>query len=67
MAEMLMEEFEINSVKDIENALKELLGETIEKMLKEEITEHLDYEYNELPTGTNRRNGHSKKQLKSSY
>lgn len=67
MAEMLMEEFEINSVKDIENALKELLGETIEKMLKEEITEHLDYEYNEVPTGTNRRNGHSKKQLKSSY
>ena len=67
MAEMLMEEFEINSVKDIENALKELLGETIEKMLKEEITEHLDYEYNELPTGTNRRNGHNKKQLKSSY
>ena len=67
MAEMLMEEFEINSVKDIENALKELLGETIEKMLKEEITEHLDYEYNEVPTGTNRRNGHNKKQLKSSY
>ena len=67
MAEMLIGEFEINSVKDIENALKELLGETIEKMLKEEITEHLDYEYNEVPTGTNRRNGHNKKQLKSSY
>lgn len=67
MADMLMEEFEINSVKDIEEALKELLGGTIEKMLKEEITEHLDYEYNQTPTGTNTRNGHSKKQLKSSY
>lgn len=42
MSEILLEEFEINSEKDIENPLKELLG-------------------------TNTRNGHSKKQLKSSY
>lgn len=67
MAELLLNEFEINSVKDIETALKELLGGTIEKLLKEELTEHLDYEYNEKPIGKNTRNGSSKKQIKSSY
>ena len=51
------------TVQDLQEALKDLLGDTMEQMLKAELDEHLDYEYGEKPLSLNTRNGSSKKQL----
>ena len=40
---MLFEEYNIERAEDIENALKFLLGGTIEEMLESEMDEHLGY------------------------
>ena len=41
---MLLEEYDIKSAKDIEDALKDLLGGTIQEMLESEMDEHLGYQ-----------------------
>ncbi len=63
----LLENYEINSTQDIEEALKDLLSGTIEGLLKAELDEHLEYEYGETPLSLNTRNGSSQKKVKSSY
>ena len=40
---MLLEEYDIRSAKDIEDALKDLMGGTIQEMLESEMDEHLGY------------------------
>ena len=40
---MLLEEYDIKSAKDIEDALKDLFGGTIQEMLESEMDEHLGY------------------------
>ncbi|MCI7804656.1 MAG: IS256 family transposase, partial [Oscillospiraceae bacterium] len=37
----LLEEYDIKTAKDIEDALKDLLGGTIQEMLESEMDEHL--------------------------
>ncbi len=64
---MLIEEYQPQSAQDIQEALKDLLGDTMEELLKAELDEHLDYEYGEKPLSLNTRNGSSKKTVKSSY
>ena len=64
---MLIEEYQPETVQDLQEALKDLLGDTMEQMLKAELDEHLDYEYGENPLSLNTRNGSSKKTVKSSY
>ena len=66
ISKMLIEEYQPKSVQDIQDAIKDLLGETVESMLKAELDEHLDYEYGETPLSLNTRNGTSKKTVKSS-
>ncbi|QEJ98722.1 IS256 family transposase [Treponema phagedenis] len=66
IAKMLIEEYQPNSVQDIQDAIKDLLGDTLEQMLKAELDEHLEYEYGATPLGLNTRNGSSKKTVKSS-
>lgn len=66
IAKMLIEEYQLNSVQDIQDAIKDLLGDTLEQMLKAELDEHLDYGYGDTPLGLNTRNGFSKKTVKSS-
>lgn len=66
IAKMLIEEYQPNSVQDIQDAIKDLLGDTLEQMLKAELDDHLDYEYGDTPLGVNTRNGSSKKTVKSS-
>lgn len=64
----LIEEYNIKTAKDLQEALKDLLGDTIQNMLEAELDEHLGYEKYE-PTGeekSNYRNGHTSKTLKSS-
>ena len=60
-AKMLIEEYQPQSAQDIQEALKDLLGDTMEELLKAELDEHLDYEYGEKPISLNTRNGTSKK------
>ena len=63
IAKMLIEEYQPQSAQDIQEALKDLLGDTMEELLKIELDEHLDYEYGEKPLSLNTRNGTSKKEL----
>ena len=61
IAKMLIEEYQPKSSQDIQEALKDLLSDTMEELLKAELDEHLDYEYGEKPLSLNTRNGTSKK------
>lgn len=67
IAKMLIEQYQPQSAQDIQEALKDLLGDTMEELLKAELDEHLDYEYGEKPLSLNTRNGSSKKTVRSSY
>lgn len=67
ISKMLIEEYQPETVQDLQEALKDLLGDTMEQMLKAELDEHLDYDYGEKPLSLNTRNGSSKKTVKSSY
>ena len=61
----LMEENEIKNLSDIHEALKDLLGNTIEGMLEAELDEELGYEKYEQTAEpkTNSRNGYKSKRL----
>ena len=63
----LIEEYGIKTTNDIQNALKDLLGGTIQEMLEAELDEHMGYEKSEATAEvkTNYRNGHKPKTLKS--
>ena len=63
----LMEEYDIKTAADIQEALKDLLGSTLEGMLEAEMNEHLGYEkYGRDAQDTNRRNGVKTKKVRSS-
>lgn len=64
---MLIEEYQPETVQDLQEALKDILRETMEQMLKAELDEHSDYEYGETSLSLNTRNGSSKKTVRSSY
>ena len=63
----LIELYDIKSAEDIQDALKDLLGETIEDMLTSELSEHLGYNEYERSTNTNSRNGKKTKMIRSKY
>jgi transposase-like protein len=63
----LIEEYNIKSAEDIQDALKDLLGGTIEAMLEAEMDEHLGYEPYERTDCTNSRNGKKNKTIRSKY
>lgn len=67
ISKMLIEEYQPGTVQELQEALKDLLGDTIKHLLKAELDENLDYEYGEKPLSLNTRNGSSKKTVKSSY
>ena len=51
-----LEEYDIPSVEDIQDALKDLLGGTIKEMMEAEMDEHLGYEKSERSDNDNYRN-----------
>jgi len=63
----LIEMYNIKTTADLQNALKDLMGGTIQEMLEAELDEELGYEkHGERPSGTtNYRNGRKPKTLKS--
>ena len=68
MMRQIIEMYDVKSMADIQNALKELLGGTIQEMLETELEESLGFEKHgqtERPK-KNYRNGHKPKTLKSS-
>lgn len=64
---MLFEEYNIETAEDIEDALKDLLGGTIEEMLESEMDEHLGYKEYERSENTDSRNGKKTKKVRSKY
>ena len=52
----LLEEYDIPSVEDIQDALKDLLGGTIKEMMEAEMDEHLGYEKSDRSDNDNYRN-----------
>ena len=54
---MLLEEYDIKSAKDIDDALKDLLGGTIQEMLESEMDEHLGYQEYESSDNPDSRTG----------
>lgn len=63
----LLEEYDIESVEDIQEALKDLLGGTIKSMMESEMDNHLGYEKSERSLNSNYRNGTKSKHVRSSY
>ena len=53
----LFQEYDIQSVDDIQEALKDLLSGTIRDMLETELDNHLGYDRYEISSEPNYRNG----------
>ena len=63
----LLEEYNIQTAEDIQDALKDLLGGTIKEMMEAEMDDHLGYEKSERSDTDNYRNGYKRKRVNSSY
>ena len=63
----LLQEYDIETAEDIQEALKDLLGGTIKEMMEAELDDHLGYEKYERSDSTNSRNGTKSKRVRSSY
>ena len=63
----LLQEYDIQSADDIQEALKELLSGTIQDMLETEMDSHLGYDRYERSGEPNYRNGTKSKTVRSKY
>lgn len=63
----LLEEYDIQTAEDIQDALKDLLGGTIKEMMEAEMDNHLRYEKSQRSDSDDYRNGYKEKQVNSSY
>ncbi|MCQ2555453.1 MAG: IS256 family transposase [Clostridia bacterium] len=63
----LIDEYDIQTAEDIQEALKDLLGGTIKTMMESEMDEHLGYDRYERSDSSNYRNGTKSKKVRSSY
>ena len=63
----LLEEYDIETAEDIQDALKDLLGGTLKEMMEAEMDEHLGYEKSERSDNDDYRNGYKRKQVNSRY
>ena len=63
----LLQEYDIETAEDIQNALKDLLSNTIQEMLEAEMDDHLGYKKYERSTEPNYRNGTKSKRVRSKY
>lgn len=61
---MLLEEYDIKTAEDIQDALKDLMGGTIQEMLEAEMDEHLGYSHYERSENTDSRNGKKTKKVR---
>ena len=63
----LLQEYNIESAADIQEALKDLLGGTIKEMMEAEMDDHLDYEKSECSDSDDYRNSYEPKRVTTSY
>lgn len=63
----LIEEYDIRSAEDIQNALRDLLGRTIQGMMEGEMETQKKEKQEEDPAYTDSRNGYKTKTLRSNY
>uniref|UniRef100_UPI0006A7AB4B IS256 family transposase n=1 Tax=Ornithinibacillus contaminans TaxID=694055 RepID=UPI0006A7AB4B len=68
LANRIIEQYQPESVQDMQNALKDIFGPMFESMLKGEMNHHLGYDSNDKgeKSTDNRRNGYGKKILNTS-
>ena len=59
----LLEEYDIETAEDIQDALKDLLGGTIKEMMEAEMDDHFGYEKSERSDNDDYRNGYKHKQV----
>ena len=65
--DQLLDEYDIQSAEDIQEALKDLLGGTIKEMMEAEMDDHLGYEKSQRSDSDDYRNGYKTKRVNSSY
>ena len=65
--QQLLQEYEIETAEDIQDALKDLLGGTIKEMMEAEMNDHLGYEKSQRSDSEDYRNGYKTKQVNSHY
>ena len=65
--QQLLEEYDIQTAEDIQEALKDLLGGTIKEMMEAEMDDHLGYEKSARSDNDDYRNGYKTKRVNSSY
>ena len=63
----LLQEYDIKTAKDIEDALKDLMSGTIQEMLEAEMDEHLGYSSYERSDNTDYRNGKKTKKIRGNF
>ena len=63
----LLQEYDIQSADDIQEALKDLLSGTLQDMLETEMDNHLGYDRYERSSEPNYRNGTKSKTVRSKY
>lgn len=63
----LLQEYDIETAEDIQDALKDLLGSTIKEMMEAEMDDHLGYGRSERSDSDDYRNGYKTKRVNSSY
>ena len=65
--QQLLQEYDIQTAEDIQDALKDLLGGTIKEMMEAEMDDHLGYGKSERSDSDDYRNGYKSKRINSSY
>ncbi len=65
--QQLLQEYDIETAEDIQDALKDLLGGTIKEMMEAEMDDHLGYSKSERSDSDDYRNGYKTKHVNSSY
>jgi transposase-like protein len=63
----LLQEYDIETAEDIQDALKDLLGGTIKEMMEAEMDDHLGYGKSQRSDNDDYRNGYKTKRVNSSY
>ena len=69
LVKAILEEYQPETVEDVQNALKDVFGPMFEAMLQGEMKSHLGYDSNDKKQkeGENRRNGYNSKTIKTTY
>ena len=65
--QQLLQEYDIETAEDIQDALKDLLGGTIKEMMEAEMDDHLGYQKSERSDSDDYRNVYKSKRVNSSY